>query len=49
MRIAHVREHAAPAGAPWRLAAALDTAGSRWLDLEVARRFLIAREPARGR
>ena len=48
MRIAHVREHAAPAGAPWRLAAALDAAGSRWLDLEVARRSLIAREPARA-
>ncbi len=39
MRIAHVRERAAPAGMPWRLAAALDAADSpvRWLDLEVAR------------
>ena len=44
MRIAHVRERHGPAGAPWRLAAALDD--TRWLDLEVARRRLIARDPA---
>jgi len=46
MKIAHVREQVAPAGAPWRLAAALDAAGTRWLDLEEARRALVAAEPA---
>jgi fumarylacetoacetate (FAA) hydrolase len=49
VRIAHVRERHAPAGAPWRLAAALDGAGEaaprRWLDLEVARRRAIAIDP----
>jgi len=45
MRIAHVRERHAPAGAPWRLAAALDAEGSQWLDLEVARRALVAADP----
>jgi len=51
MRIAHVRERNSPAGFPWRLAAALDglAAGvpepSRWLDLEIARRRLAARDP----
>ena len=50
MRIAHVRERHAPAGAPWRLAAALGGAAvtnpdpRRWLDLEVARRRLVARD-----
>jgi fumarylacetoacetate (FAA) hydrolase len=48
MKIAHVREDGAPAGAPWRLAAALDNDGSRWLDLEEARRSLVARDPARA-
>ena len=48
MRLAHVRERHAPAGAPWRLAAALDQAGSRWLDLEVARRRAVAARPARA-
>ena len=48
MKIAHVRERTAPAGAPWRLAAALDADGSRWLDLEEARRTLVAREPSRA-
>ena len=40
MRLAHVRETHAPAGAPWRLAGALDPgdAPRRWLDLEIARR-----------
>lgn len=38
MRIAHVRERTAPAGTPWRLAAALDPNNGRWVDLEVARR-----------
>ncbi|MDQ3691782.1 MAG: fumarylacetoacetate hydrolase family protein [Chloroflexota bacterium] len=48
MKIAHVREQTAPAGATWRLAAALDAAGTRWLDLEEARRALVAAEPARA-
>ncbi|CAN5369116.1 hypothetical protein BH24CHL10_BH24CHL10_02590 [soil metagenome] len=48
MKIAHVREQVAPAGAPWRLAAALDADGARWLDLEVARRALVATDPARA-
>jgi len=38
MKIAHARERHAPAGAPFRLHAALDEAGARWLDLEIARR-----------
>jgi fumarylacetoacetate (FAA) hydrolase len=42
MRIAHVREMHAPAGTPWRLAAALDAEGTRWQDLEAARRALVA-------
>ncbi|MEO6577348.1 MAG: fumarylacetoacetate hydrolase family protein [Candidatus Limnocylindria bacterium] len=48
MKIAHVRERAAPAGTPWRLAAALDADAARWLDLEEARRWLVAAEPARA-
>jgi fumarylacetoacetate (FAA) hydrolase len=43
MRIAHVRERHAPAGAPWRLAGGLP--GDRWLDLEVARRRAVTRDP----
>ena len=45
--IAHVRERYAPAGAPWRLAAALDAGGrtGAWLDLERARRRAIAADP----
>ena len=52
MKLAHVRERHAPAGAPWRLAAALEDrpeAGAssaadpdRWVDLEVARRRAVA-------
>jgi fumarylacetoacetate (FAA) hydrolase len=42
VKIAHVRERHAAAGTPWRLAAALDPAGRRWLDLEVARRRALA-------
>ncbi|MDL2334767.1 MAG: fumarylacetoacetate hydrolase family protein [Chloroflexota bacterium] len=38
MKIAHARERNAPAGAPFRIMAALDQAGRQWLDLEVARR-----------
>ncbi len=36
MRLAHVRERNAPMGTPWRLAAAMDVEGGRWLDLEAA-------------
>ncbi len=47
MKIAHVRERNGPAGAPWRLAAALGTADepATWLDLEVARRRAVAADP----
>jgi fumarylacetoacetate (FAA) hydrolase len=47
VRLAHVRERHGPAGAPWRLAAALDGGDSpaRWLDLEVARRRAAAADP----
>ena len=41
MKIAHARERHAPAGAPFRLHAAADEAGTRWIDLEVARRRAI--------
>jgi fumarylacetoacetate (FAA) hydrolase len=46
MRIAHVRERHGAVGAPWRLAAALDTEASprHWLDLGPARRRLVARD-----
>ena len=52
MKLAHVRERHAPAGAPWRMAAAIDggagAAGppDRWLDLEIARRRAVAARPA---
>ena len=48
MKVAHVRERHAPAGAPWRLAAALDAGESprHWLDLEVARRRAVSARPA---
>ena len=42
MRLAHVRERSAPAGTGWRLAARLPD--GRWLDLEGARRRLLARD-----
>jgi len=47
VRIAHVRERSAPAGAPWRLVAAIDAADvpDRWLDLEVARRRAVRARP----
>src|SRR5262245_21189181 len=46
MRLAHVREVNAPAGAPWRLGAALDgDAAAGWIDLEVARRRAVASRP----
>ncbi len=43
MKIAHVRARTAPAGARWRLAAAL--ADGQWLDLEQARRRLATEDP----
>jgi len=48
VKIAHVRERTAPAGAPWRLAVALDTGAARWMELEEARLTLVARQPARA-
>jgi fumarylacetoacetate (FAA) hydrolase len=48
VKIAHVRERHGPAGAAWRLAAALDDPPSRWLDLEIARRRLAAADPRRA-
>ena len=53
MRLAHVRERNGPAGAPWRLAAALvgrrhGHGVDRWLDLEVARRRVVAANPTRA-
>jgi 2-keto-4-pentenoate hydratase/2-oxohepta-3-ene-1,7-dioic acid hydratase in catechol pathway len=48
VKIAHVRERHGPAGAPWRLAAALDDPPTRWVDLEVARRRLAAADPGRA-
>jgi fumarylacetoacetate (FAA) hydrolase len=47
MKIAHIRERAAPAGTPWRLGAARDPDGSRWLDLEEARQGLVVEDPRR--
>lgn len=38
MKIAHARERHAPAGAPFRLHAALDTGAAQWVDLDTARR-----------
>ena len=48
MRIAHVRERSAPAGTPWRLAAALDRGDrpARWLDLETARARAARADPS---
>ena len=43
MKLAHIRERHAPAGAAWRLAAELGD--GHWLDLEPARRRAIARRP----
>jgi fumarylacetoacetate (FAA) hydrolase len=47
MKVAHVREVNAPAGAPWRLAATGEAGDSpgRWLDLEPARRDQVAADP----
>ena len=48
MKIAHVRERNAPAGAAWRLAAALDADAGAWLDLEEARLALVAADQRRA-
>jgi fumarylacetoacetate (FAA) hydrolase len=45
MKIAHARERHGPAGAPWRLVAALSASADRWLDLEPARRRAVAADP----
>src|SRR4051794_6447413 len=49
MKVAHVRERFAPAGAPWRLAATLDLRGGgdpdHWIDLEHARRRAVRARP----
>jgi 2-keto-4-pentenoate hydratase/2-oxohepta-3-ene-1,7-dioic acid hydratase in catechol pathway len=47
MKLAHLRERHGPAGAAWRLAAALDVGDApvRWLDLEIARRRLARADP----
>jgi fumarylacetoacetate (FAA) hydrolase len=47
VRLGHVRERHAPAGAPWRLAAALgsDPEPAGWIDLEWARRRAVAAHP----
>jgi fumarylacetoacetate (FAA) hydrolase len=48
VKIAHVRERHAPAGMPWRLAAARDAEARRWLDLEEARQGLVVEDPRRS-
>ena len=48
MKIAHVRARHAPAGSPWRLAAARDGRAERWLDLEEARQGLVVEDPRRA-
>jgi len=45
VRFAHVRERNGPAGSPWRLVAALDPDGRRWLDLERIRRRQVRARP----
>jgi fumarylacetoacetate (FAA) hydrolase len=47
VRVGHVRERHGPAGAPWRLAASIG-AGQRWIDVEIARRRLVAADPRRA-
>ncbi len=47
MKVAHVRERTAPAGAPWRLAVARDPEATLWLDLEEARQGLVVEDPRR--
>jgi fumarylacetoacetate (FAA) hydrolase len=50
MKIAHVRERNAPAGTPWRLAAAREPGPTptRWLDLDDARQGLVVEDPRRA-
>ncbi len=48
MKIAHVRARHAPAGSGWRLAAARDPQGDRWLDLDQARQGLVVEDPRRA-
>ncbi|HEY7937032.1 MAG TPA: fumarylacetoacetate hydrolase family protein [Candidatus Limnocylindrales bacterium] len=53
MILAHVRQRHAPAGTSWRLAARLEQGAGqmgtdRWLDLETARRRLLAADPQRA-
>ena len=51
MRLAHVRDRHGPAGAPWRLVAGHDdgvAAGTRWLELEIARRRAVAADSRRA-
>ena len=48
VKIAHIRERNAPAGSPWRLAAARDPAAEYWLDLEEARQGLVVEDPRRA-
>src|SRR5437899_2254230 len=53
MRIAHALEAHGPAGAPWRLVGSglngtTQVDGRPWLDLEVVRRRLLARDPGRA-
>jgi fumarylacetoacetate (FAA) hydrolase len=45
VKLAHVRERFAAAGAPWRLAASIDGDGHRWVDLEIARRRAVSADP----
>ncbi len=46
MKVAHVRDRHGPAGAPWRLVAALDDGPpARWLELDTARRRAVAADP----
>jgi 2-keto-4-pentenoate hydratase/2-oxohepta-3-ene-1,7-dioic acid hydratase in catechol pathway len=47
MKIAHARELHAPAGTAHRLHAAIDEAGARWVDLEMARRRAIRADTRR--
>jgi fumarylacetoacetate (FAA) hydrolase len=47
VRVGPVRERHGPIGAPWRLAASA-TLGGPWIDLEPARRRLVAADPGRA-
>jgi fumarylacetoacetate (FAA) hydrolase len=47
MKVAHIREIGAPAGAPWRLAASVEPTEepATWIDLEIARRRATHADP----